>query len=86
MIFEKTPEDLSAWKNDMKVYEKNKRTKKPFGHQVPRAEFVTYEDVKMKEVKFNPILQNYRTPQDEALRTQNDEFQRAKSLMNSLVH
>lgn len=32
----------------MHMYEKNKRTKKPFGKSVPKTEYITYEDVKKK--------------------------------------
>ena len=56
----------------MKTYEKSKRTKRPFGRDLPKTEYVTYEKVKNDEVRFNPILQNYKSPQDEALKTQND--------------
>ena len=34
MIFDKSEGDLSAWKTEMHMYEKNKRTKKPFGKAV----------------------------------------------------
>lgn len=43
MIFEKTPEELNAWKNEMRDYEKGKRTKKPFGKSVPHTTHVTHE-------------------------------------------
>ena len=69
----------------MKSYEKNKRTKKPFGGELPKNEYITYEKVKNNEVRFNPILQNYRSPQDEALKTHTDEMQKARSLMTHLV-
>lgn len=61
-MMEKTTEQLAAWKAQMKSYEKNKRTKRPFGGEVPKKEYVTYEKVKNDEVRFNPILQNYKSP------------------------
>lgn len=70
----------------MKVYEKNKRTKKPFGQSVQKIQHVTYEDVKNRQVLFNPVLQTYKNKGDELRRTENDEFSRAKSLMNHLVN
>ena len=33
-MIEKTPDQLNAWKADIYTYEKNKRTKKPFGKSV----------------------------------------------------
>ena len=43
MIFEKTSEELSAWKSEMRDYEKGKRTKKPFGNSVPYTSHVTHQ-------------------------------------------
>lgn len=34
MIFDKSESDLNAWKNEMHMYEKSKRTKKPFGKTI----------------------------------------------------
>lgn len=47
-MMEKSQEELNAWKTEMHMYEKNKRTKKPFGKSVPKTEYVTYSDVKQK--------------------------------------
>lgn len=41
-MLEQTSEDLTAWKNEMKSYEKQKRTKKPFGKEFPRTSHVTH--------------------------------------------
>lgn len=30
-MLEQNSDDLAAWRNEMKIYEKQKRTKKPFG-------------------------------------------------------
>jgi hypothetical protein len=47
------------------MYEKNKRTKKPFGKTTSHVEHVTHEQVKAKECSFNPVLQTYQRPDDE---------------------
>jgi hypothetical protein len=47
------------------MYEKNKRTKKPFGKTTSQNEYMTHEKVKANECRFNPILQNYSKPEDE---------------------
>ncbi len=60
MIFDQGADNLNAWKTEMKMYEKGKRTKKPFGNSVPSLNHVTYEEVKDRELTFNPILQKYR--------------------------
>lgn len=63
-MFEKTADELDAWKAEMHTYEKNKRTKKPFGKNVEKVEHVTYEQMKERENRFNPVLQNYRVERD----------------------
>ncbi len=45
-MLEQTSEDLTAWKNEIKSYEKQKRTKKPFGKEFPRTSHVTHEQIK----------------------------------------
>lgn len=47
MIFDKTTDELDAWKAEMHSYEKGKRTKKPFGKgPAEPVRHVTYEQVK----------------------------------------
>jgi hypothetical protein len=64
-MLERTPDELEQWKSEMKTYEKNKRTKKPFGKSVTSVEYVTHENIKEKEMLFNPILQTYSKEADE---------------------
>lgn len=64
MIFEQDEGSLNAWKTEMHMYEKNKRTKKPFGKTTSQMEYVTHEKVKANECRFNPVLQNYSKPED----------------------
>ena len=40
----------------MYQYEKNKRTKKPFGKSLPNIERVTSEQIKERETHFNPVF------------------------------
>lgn len=47
-IFNRTNDDVNTWKNEMHLYEKGKRTKKPFGKSLPTIDRVTYETVKTK--------------------------------------
>jgi hypothetical protein len=42
IMLERTAEELEQWKAEMKTYEKNKRTKKPFGKTAPSVEYVTH--------------------------------------------
>lgn len=42
MIFDRTNEELSSWKQEMRDYEKGKRTKKPFGQSMPHVSHVTH--------------------------------------------
>jgi hypothetical protein len=85
VMLEKTASDLKNWKMDMHSYEKNKRTKKPFGKSLPQIQYVTHHDAKNKEMLFNPILQTYKHKHDEEKRQQDDQYIRAKSLINHLV-
>jgi hypothetical protein len=41
-MLERTAEDVEKWKTEMKLYEKNKRTKKPFGKTLPSIEHITH--------------------------------------------
>ena len=65
MFFGETQGSLDAWKSEMHVYEKNKRTKKPFGQTTSQLEYVTHEKVKTKECRFNPVLQTFARQEDE---------------------
>ncbi len=60
MIFDQSEQSLNAWKTEMHLYEKGKRTKKPFGKAPSAVEHVTHEQIKTKECLFNPILQTYQ--------------------------
>jgi hypothetical protein len=81
-MLERTSEELEQWKAEMKAYEKNKRTKKPFGKNVLPVEYVTHENIKTKETLFNPILQTYSKQTDELHKNEYDEALRAKSMMS----
>jgi len=41
MIFDQSQNDLNAWKTEMHLYEKGKRTKKPFGKSISSVAHVT---------------------------------------------
>ena len=45
-MLEKSLEDLEHWRKDIRLYEKNKRTKKPYGKALPRTSYVTHGDIK----------------------------------------
>lgn len=49
-MLERTEQELNLWKSEMKGYEKNKRTKKPFGNDIPTSHHVTHRDIKTKEI------------------------------------
>jgi hypothetical protein len=69
----------------MHLYEKGKRTKKPFGQSVTPAPHVTHEQIKAKECSFNPVLQTYARQEDELRDVFTFQEKRAKSLINHLV-
>lgn len=69
----------------MHLYEKGKRTKKPFGQSVTPVPHVTHEQVKAKECSFNPVLQTYARQEDELRDVFTFQEKRAKSLVNHLV-
>lgn len=69
----------------MRDYEKGKRTKKPFGQSLPHSSHVTHEEIKTRENKFNPILQTFKSKDDESKADSLQEFHRVKSLMNHIV-
>lgn len=85
MIFDQSESNINAWKTEMHMYEKGKRTKKPFGKVVSQVQHVTHEQIKAKQCTFNPILQNYQRQEDESQAMYATEAKRAKSLMNHLV-
>lgn len=64
MIFDKAEDSLNVWRTDMRVYEKDKRTKRPFGESVTQIAHVTCEQIKAKECLFHPILQSYQRTED----------------------
>lgn len=69
----------------MHIYEKGKRTKKPFGKTPSVVQHVTHEQIKTKESLFNPILQTYQREEDERIHRSTADEKRAKSLANHLV-
>ena len=85
VIFNRNNEDLSNWKTEMHIYEKGKRTKKPFGKSLPAIERVTYSAIKSKETNFNPVLQTFKYREDEDQHNKCQEISRVKSLFNHYV-
>jgi hypothetical protein len=52
-----------GWGSDLRAYEKAKRTKKPFGPELrSRANLVTHQEMKLKEVAYNPLLGTFTDP------------------------
>lgn len=47
-MLERSTDEIEGWKADMHTYEKDKRTKKPFGKSLPQVHRVTNYDVKNK--------------------------------------
>lgn len=85
-MFQKTTDELDAWKAEMHSYEKSKRTKKPFGKNVQKVEHVTHEQMKERENRFDPVLQSYRAEKDQIAHNNKEEMTRARSLMNHVVN
>jgi hypothetical protein len=74
-----------TWAADIKNYEKEKRTKKPFGKTFkPCPEFVTFEKVKAEELKYNPILGRFNSQGLEEFNQQKEQFKREEKAKSQL--
>ena len=61
-MLETQDKQLSEWREELRAYEKGKRTKMPHGKSLPRIKYVSHREVLEKESQFNPILQTYTDP------------------------
>ncbi len=52
---------------------------------MPHTSHVTYEEVKTREAKFNPLLQTFKSKDDERKADSIQDLNRVKSLMNHIV-
>ena len=70
----------------MKQYEKAKRTKKPFGPTFPSISHVTHKEIKTQETQFNPVLQTFKSSEQEEAINRREEQRRAQSLASQFKH